>query len=95
MTQLKNLCIKYHCLIFSDDIFCDCIKNPSQKYTSFLQFPEVHNYLIWAGSFGKAFNVSGNSFTYGIVQNPEIRQKLDNQIMKLNLYPTFAAGQLI
>lgn len=39
MEQLAALVKKYNCLVFSDDIFLECIYEPKQAYTSFLNFP--------------------------------------------------------
>lgn len=69
MQQLASLVKKYDCLVFSDDIFLECVYDPTLNYTSFLKFEDIHLNLIWAGSFGKAFNCSGNSFTYSIIHN--------------------------
>lgn len=76
LQKLINLVVKYKFYIFSDEIYSDSVeptkserengKTVKDIFVSLLSFPEVYPYLVYANSYSKAFNSSGQPLGYTI-----------------------------
>lgn len=82
--------------MFSDEIYSDSIEEEEiGRFVSLLRFKEVWPWLVYANSFTKAYNCSGNGSAYTIVFNKELNNKLSEQQFHNFYYPTVFSTALM
>ncbi|ARU91496.1 aminotransferase, classes I and II, putative [Spiroplasma clarkii] len=74
--KLIEICEKHQVLLVSDEVHSDLILE-NQKFYSLLDFKVKNNYFIICASPNKAFNLGGLKGSYLIIENEEIRKKID------------------
>lgn len=79
LRRLVELCVKYQVYLISDEIHCDFALF-GNRYTSILAFPEIHPLVICCVAPGKTFNLSGLAVSTTLVPNPELNQRLLDQL---------------
>lgn len=77
LEQMANICLKHDVLMVSDEIHCD-IMMPGYRYTPMATISEaVRHKLITCISPSKAFNIAGLQIAAVVIDNPEIRERVE------------------
>jgi len=72
---MGDICLKYQCLILSDEIHCDFVYAP-HKHTVFpLIKPELADISVIATAPSKTFNLPGLQISNIFISNPELRRR--------------------
>jgi cystathionine beta-lyase len=82
LTRLGDICLKYHVLVFSDEIHADFIYK-GYTHTIFETIkPEFRDITITATAPSKTFNIAGLQISNLFVKNHDIRAKIKKEIEK-------------
>ena len=93
LTQMAQLCQKYHVLLVSDEVHSEQIMQG--EFISSLQLDRQYlDNLVMFTSPNKAFNLGGLKLSYSIIPNPEIRQKLRQQYARNSVTSPNVPGQI-
>ena len=76
LERLAEICLRNNIVICSDEIHSDIVFRGHQHVPVAALDPEVAKQTITLFSPSKTFNIAGLSFSVGVVQNPELREKL-------------------
>ena len=78
LVRLAEICLSHNVLICSDEIHCDLIF-PQQKHISIASISEeISNNTITLMAPSKTFNIPGLEFSFAIVQNQDLRKKMEH-----------------
>lgn len=93
LTQMAQLCQKYHVLLVSDEVHSEQIIQG--KFVSSLQLDQQYlDNLVMFTSPNKAFNLGGLKLSYSIIPNPQIRQKMRQQYARNSVTSPNVPGQI-
>ena len=88
LQMLGELCKKYEIIVVSDDIHADLIF-PGHRYNPLIGISDTHeNSIIQLMSPGKSFNIPGLRFSYAVVSNRELKNRLAEKLSALSLTST-------
>ena len=76
LEQMAEICLRHDILICSDELHCDLVFQGSRHVPIATLAPEVADRTITLMAPSKAFNLPGLKCSAAIVQNPELRKKL-------------------
>lgn len=77
LMRMAEICLKHDVLMISDEIHCDIIM-PGHSYTPFATLSEeVRQKLITCISPSKAFNIAGLQIAAVVIDNPEMRERVE------------------
>lgn len=76
LEQMAEICLRHDILICSDEIHCDLVFQGSRHVPIATLAPEVADRTITLMAPSKTFNLPGLKCSVAIVQNPELRKKL-------------------
>lgn len=77
LQRVGELCLKYHCILVSDEIHSDLIM-PGYKHTPTAKIsPEIAQNTITCMAPSKTFNIAGLATSEIIVSNEELRKQLE------------------
>lgn len=79
LARLTALCVRYQVYLVSDEIHCDFTFS-GHRYTSILAFPEIHPLAVVCIAPGKSFNLSGLSVSATLIPDPQVDQRLTEQL---------------
>ncbi len=80
LTQIANLCLKYNCLLISDEIHSDLIMK-GYKHVPVASISEpIANNTITCMAPSKTFNLAGLATSEVIISNPELRVQFQKQM---------------
>jgi cystathionine beta-lyase len=80
LERVAELCIKHDVLVVSDEIHCD-LTHIGRKYTPFASVSEaIADRTITCVAPTKTFNIAGLQTSAIVIQNPEIRARVDREI---------------
>ncbi|MGM0237879.1 MalY/PatB family protein [Enterococcus sp. AZ103] len=82
LTQLGELCKKYHVIVLADEIHQDLVFEPAEM-TSFLTAGSFDDFAIKFTSVTKTFNLAGIKSAVAIVKNPALKTRLE-QYQQMN-----------
>lgn len=82
LSQLGELCQKYHVIVLADEIHQDLVFEPSEM-TSFLTAGAFDDFAIKFTSVTKTFNLAGIKSAVAIVKNPALKTRLE-QYQQMN-----------
>ncbi|MBV7392294.1 pyridoxal phosphate-dependent aminotransferase [Enterococcus sp. ALS3] len=82
LTQLGELCKKYHVIVLADEIHQDLVFKPAEM-TSFLTAGSFDDFAIKFTSVTKTFNLAGIKSAVAIVKNPALKTRLE-QYQQMN-----------
>lgn len=86
LLKIGELCMKYNCLIFSDDIHADLVFAPHQ-YTPIASLNErFKNHVITCISPSKTFNLAGLNAAVVICENKKLKQQFDDTQRKQGFF---------
>jgi cystathionine beta-lyase len=74
--RLAEICIKHDLIICSDEIHCDLMLGDSTHEPMAALSPEIAERTITLMAPSKTFNVPGLGFSFAVVQNQRLRQRL-------------------
>jgi cystathionine beta-lyase len=95
-TELKkivDICLKHQVLLISDEIHADIIFSTG-KFTSLLDFPEIHSQLVVCYSPGKVFNIASITDSLAIIPDETKREEFRKLQQRYNLGRTNAFAQV-
>lgn len=76
LEKLSKLCLKYHVLVFSDEIHSDIIIDKNKKHIPFASLNKETADITCTGyNPGKAFNVAGVRTAACVITNPVLRER--------------------
>lgn len=75
LIKLGNLCLKYQCLILSDEIHSDIVYKDYKHYPIASLSPEFSNQTITCIAPSKTFNLAGLQASVVIIENEELRNQ--------------------
>jgi len=82
---LGELCLKYQVILVSDDIHADLIF-PGHRYHPLIKISEtLKKNTIQLMSPGKSFNIPGLRFSYAVIANRELKDRLSEKLSALEL----------
>jgi len=85
---LGILCEKYQVILVSDDIHADLIF-PGHRYHPLINISKnPKNNIIQLMSPGKSFNIPGLGFSYAVIANSELRERLSKKLSAMALNKT-------
>lgn len=96
LRRLGDICLKHNVLVISDEIHFDLIM-PGHKHVSFPTLGEEYaDHCAMFSAASKTFSLAGLCVANAIVPNPELRQKLEEQvnISGCNTYSIFGIRAL-
>lgn len=83
--RLGEICLRNHVTILSDDIYCGLVF-PGVSYTPIASLsPQLSQNTITCYAPSKSYNTTGIKFSYVVSENPEIIQKYNVSLAKLDL----------
>lgn len=77
LERLAEICLRHNILICSDEIHCDLIYSGNRHYPIASLSEKIANNSITMMAPSKTFNIPGLQCSFAVVQNPELRQKLE------------------
>lgn len=78
LERMAEICLRKNVVICSDEIHCDLIY-PGHKHIPIASLdPEIAQRTITLMAPSKTYNIAGLSFSFAIIQNPEIRKQYNN-----------------
>lgn len=78
LEKILKLAIKHNVYVLSDEVHAD-LTHPGAKFVSVLHFDEeLQKNAVVFNSVTKAFNLAGLKASYTVVENPELRTKVQN-----------------
>jgi cystathionine beta-lyase len=80
LTQLAQLCLRYHCLIVSDEIHSDLMMPGITHIPVATIDEEIAHITITCMSPSKTFNLAGMSISEIIISNKSLRDRFENQV---------------
>ena len=83
LEQMAEICLRHDILICSDEIHCDLVFQGSRHVPIATLAPEVADRTITLMAPSKTFNLPGLKCSVAIVQNAELRKKLQDTHMGL------------
>jgi cystathionine beta-lyase len=75
LEKIGDICLKYNCLVFSDEIHCDFVFKPRQHHVFTKVKPEYDDISIIATAPSKTFNLPGLQISNIFISNQELRRK--------------------
>jgi cystathionine beta-lyase len=76
LERLAEICLRHDVVICSDDIHCDIVLSGQRHVPIAAIAPEIAAQTITLFAPSKTFNVPGLSCSVGVVQNPDLRDRL-------------------
>jgi cystathionine beta-lyase len=73
LTELGHICLKYHCLIVSDEIHCDFVYQNRQHHILTTINPALEEIAIILTAPLKTLNLAGLQASNAFIANPELR----------------------
>jgi cystathionine beta-lyase len=88
LQRLGELCEAHGVMLVSDDIHADLVF-PGHPYTPIISISETHrNNVIQLMSPGKSFNIPGLRFSYAVVADGNLKDRLSKKLSALSLTNT-------
>jgi len=85
LEKIAQICLRYHVLVFSDEIHADLVM-PGYRHQVFANLSrEVAEITITAHAPSKTFNLAGLSTSSVIISNPALRSAVSPLIEKMHL----------
>lgn len=80
LQRMGDICLKHNVFVIADEIHCELVM-PGYKYTPYGTLGEeyMHNCAV-CNSPSKAFNIAGLQISNIIIENEEVRRKVDRAI---------------
>ncbi|MBC8264122.1 MAG: pyridoxal phosphate-dependent aminotransferase, partial [Anaerolineales bacterium] len=78
LEQMAEICLRHDIIICSDEIHCDLVFPGSRHLPIASLAPEIADQTITLMAPSKTFNLPGLKCSVAIVQNPELRKKLES-----------------
>jgi cystathionine beta-lyase len=78
LMKLSQICLQHHIIILSDEIHCDLTYNDRHHIPIASLHPEIAQNVVTFMAPSKTFNIAGLKCSMIIVQNPELRHKLEH-----------------
>jgi len=78
LEQMAEICLRHNIVICSDEIHCDLVFPGSSHLPMASLAPEIADQTITLVAPSKTFNLPGLKCSVAIVQNPELRKKLES-----------------
>lgn len=86
LKQIADLCIKYNCLIISDEIHSDLVYKPN-KHIPIASIDEKYkDHVITFIAPSKTFNIAGLQTSSAIIPNQKLSKKFELTLNKLGYY---------
>jgi cystathionine beta-lyase len=76
LNRLADICLRHNVLICADEIHCDLLFDHRRHYPLAALHPEYAKNTITLFSPSKTFNIAGLECSFAVVQNPELRKKM-------------------
>lgn len=77
LTRLGEICLRHDLVICSDEIHCDLLLGGTQHVPTASVSPELAQRCVTLIAPSKTFNLPGLGCSAAIVQNPELRRKIE------------------
>jgi cystathionine beta-lyase len=77
LERLAEICVRHDVVICSDEIHCDLVYQGHQHIPIASLAPEIAAQTITFFAPSKTYNIAGLSCSVGVVQNPDLRAKLE------------------
>ena len=74
--RLAEICLKKNVVIFSDEIWCDLTLTGTKHVPMAMLSPEIADRCITLMAPSKTFNLPGLGFSFAVVQNEQLRQRI-------------------
>lgn len=97
LQRLGELCLKYHCLVVSDEIHADLIMEGFVHTPMAGLNPSIAENTITFMAPSKSFNLAGMASSEAIIPNPELRKsfiRISNEVLHVSLGNTFGDAAL-
>ncbi|MCL2242333.1 MAG: pyridoxal phosphate-dependent aminotransferase [Chitinispirillia bacterium] len=75
LEKMGDICLKYNCLVFSDEIHCDFVYKPHKHHVFTMVRDEFEKISIVATAPSKTFNLPGLQASNIFISDRELRQK--------------------
>ena len=92
LEQMAEICLRHDIIICSDEIHCDLLFEGSHHLPIATLAPEIANQTITLMAPSKTFNLPGLKCSVAIVQNAELRKKLESTHTNLIQHSVFGLG---
>jgi cystathionine beta-lyase len=93
LEKIVDICLKHHILLISDEIHADIIFSMG-KFTSLLDFPDIHSQLVVCYSPGKVFNIAAVTDSLAIIPEEKKRIEFRTLLQRYNMGRTNAFAQV-
>ncbi|MCK9338882.1 MAG: PatB family C-S lyase [Bacteroidales bacterium] len=80
LKEMAELCLKYNCLLISDEIHSDLIMRGFKHLPVANISPEIAHHTITCMAPSKTFNIAGLATSEIIISNPELRQQFQQKM---------------
>ena len=77
LERMAEICLRHDIMICSDEIHCDLLFSGSRHLPIASLSPEIAERTVTLMAPSKTFNIAGLKFSVAIVQNAELREKLN------------------
>lgn len=78
LEQMVDICLRHDVLICADEIHCDLLFDENRHYPLASLHPEFAQKTITLMSPSKTFNIAGLECSFAVVQNPDVRKRLEH-----------------
>lgn len=76
IVQLAEFCQRHDLILVADEIHCDLVLEPGQQHFSASRLPEeLRQRVITLMAPSKTYNIAGLGYSFGIIENEELRRK--------------------
>ncbi len=77
LTRLAEICARHGTVICADEVHCDLNLDHSEHQPIAAIDPDISQNCITLMAPSKTFNIAGLYFSFAVVQNPELRKRLE------------------
>ncbi len=91
LEAIAEFCLRHDLIICSDEIHCDLIYDGYQHTSIASLSPEVAQRCVTLLAPSKTFNLPGFGLGFGVIQNPELGEKVHAAVARTHASPTALA----
>ena len=93
MEKIGEICLKHNVLICSDEIHCDLVYSGNRHIPIASLSEELAQNTVTLMAASKTFNIPGLHFSFAVVSNPKLRERMETAGAGIIGHPSVLANE--